>query len=141
MPTRKPLSIITAIDSHPIPSNQDEINELWDANPELMNGDPPSVDEAYERYTETIASYGEWHVFRSQWPFSHGQGVIIWNREFGEGFIVDEDEGEWHSFVNLFAAVVDEEGDCRDAEYSDSLQHTGAYHQRCTECGQSWTIG
>lgn len=133
--------IVRPVESHPVPFEQEEIDELWEDESFIVEGEPPSVDEAHEEYTETITEYGEWVVFRPEWPFSAGTGVIIWNREFGEGFEVEEGEGEWHSFVNLFAAVVEQEGDCREADYSTMTLPSGCVDQQCEDCGQSWTVG
>lgn len=129
--------IIRKLDSHPIPLDQDEIDEIWNR---CKTGEPPHIDEAHEEYVHTIAEYDEWHVFRTEYPFNT-HGIVFWNRAFGQGFRVDESEGEWHQLVNLFAAIVDEEGDCRDADYSDSLRQSGAVEQRCKNCGDSYTVG
>lgn len=135
------LSIVRPLHSHPVPLDQDEIDQLWEQNPRWVSGDPPSVDAAHEDHIHEIAEYHDWRVFRCSWPFGHSNRVYLWNRNFGEGFAIDEDEGDWHSFVNLMAAVVDEEGDCRDGEFSSSLRQSGSYDQQCKECGQSWTVG
>lgn len=138
MPDGKTAGVLRPLDSHPIPFDQAEIDAIWsDHEPER---DPPGVDEAHEEYTDTIAEYGEWRVFRPQYPFGHGD-VTFWNAATGEGFQVTDEEGSWHELVNVFAAVVDSEGDCRDADYSDSLTPGGSYDQRCEECGDSWVVG
>lgn len=132
--------IIRKLDSHPIPLDQDEIDEIWNQHNDPAMGEPPHVDEAHEEYVRTIAEYDEWHVFRTEYPFNC-HAVVFWNRAFGQGFRVDDDEGAWHLMVNLFAEIVDQEGDCRDAEYSSSLMASGSYDQRCKNCGGSWTVG
>jgi len=129
---------VRPIDEHPIPFDQERINEIWE-NHESRR-DPPSVDEAHEDYVRTIAEWGDWHVFRPTYPFGHGD-VVFWNSMSGEAFAVNDDEGSWHELVNLFAEIVDAEGDCRDADYSSSLTQSGCYDQRCTECGGSWLVG
>lgn len=132
---------VIKLDGHPIPFEQEEIDGIWNsrqidpAAPE----EPPSVDEAHEQYAETIVEFDPWHVFTARYPFGSGQ-VIFWNRESGEAFRVRRDEGAWHTLVNVFAAIVEEEGDCRDAEYSGSTRASGSYRQRCGNCGASWDI-
>lgn len=130
--------VLRPIDEHPIPFDQEEINERWDGRG--TDRDPPGVDEAHTEYADTIAECGEWHVFRPMYPFGHGD-VVFWSRESGEAFRVDDSEGRWHALVNLFAEIVDAEGDCRDADYSDSLTPSGSYDQRCEDCGDSWVVG
>jgi len=134
--------IIRKLNQHPIPFDQERINDIWDGckDPALSDEEPPHVDTAHEDYTETIAEYGPWHVFRTKYPF-RCTGVVFWHRETSEAIRVDDDEGQWHQLVNLFAEIVDQEGDCRDAEYSDSLQAHGSYKQRCKDCGDSWMVG
>ena len=55
-----------------------------------------------------------------------GDQIYFWNRPGGEGFCVTSMEGSWHGFVNVFAAVVESEEDCRDAEYTSSLAQSGS---------------
>lgn len=131
--------IVREIDEHPIPLDQEEINTLWEDN-NHKERDPPSVDEAHERFTRSIAEYGEWQVFRAIYPFE-SRGVVFWNGSYGKGFDVDDSEGSWHHLVNVFAEIVDEEGDCRDAEYSSSTRQSSAIRQTCKNCGSWWTVG
>lgn len=130
---------VTPIDSHPIPLDQDEIDEMWE-NDDWLDGEPPHVDEAHEEHARTIADYSEWHVFRPTFPFGHGD-MVFWNRSFGGGFVFNDEEGSWHQLVNVFAEIVDEEGDCRDAEYADSLRQSSSVEQRCKNCNDSYTVG
>lgn len=130
---------VRPIDDHPIPFDQASIDERWaDHEPDT---EPPSVDEAHDEYVRTIANRGEWHVFRAMYPFGYGDRVIFWNGTTGEAFTIDDSEGSWHEIVNLFAEIVETEGDCRDADYSSSLMQSGGYNQRCRNCGGSWVIG
>jgi hypothetical protein len=134
-------SMFIPLDAHPIPLEQSAINEIWaDDTTFAPNGEPPSVDEAHCEYTDTVAEYGEWHVFKPRWPFD-AYNIVIWNRALGTGYGINDTEGRWHNLVNLFAAIVEEEGDCRDADYSDSLRQSGASEQRCLNCGESWSTG
>lgn len=131
---------VRPLDEHPIPFDQQEIDELWEELNDPAKGEPPGVDEAHEEYVRTIAKHGEWHVFRPTYPFGHGD-IVFWNNMSGEAFKINDEEGSWHHLVNLFAEVVDQEGDCRDAGYSDSLRQSGSVEQRCKSCGGSWTVG
>jgi len=131
---------VRPIDEHPIPLEQGEIDRVWHRFDDPAKGDPPSVDGAHEEYARTIAEWGEWQVFRATYPFGHGD-VTFWNGSMGAGFVVDDDEGEWHGLVNLFAEIVEQEGDCREADYSSSLQQSGSYKQRCGSCGDWWLVG
>lgn len=129
---------VRPVDEHPIPFEQEKIDDVWSMHE--FDREPPSVDEAHEEYAETISERGEWHVFRARYPFGHGD-ITFWNSATGEAFQVNDEEGSWHHLVNLFAEIVDAEGDCRDAEYSDSLMQSGGYKQRCGECGDWWVTG
>ena len=131
---------VRPVEEHPIPFDQAHINAIWEDFNDPAKGDPPSVDEAHEDYARTIAKRGDWHVFRATYPFGAGD-VYFWNSMSGEAFKVRDEEGSWHGLVNLFAEVVDAEGDCRDADYSSSLTQSGCYDQRCKECGDSWLVG
>lgn len=135
------ISQFSLVEDHPIPFDQEGIDQLWNRVDDPAMDEPPSVDEAHEEYTRTIAEHGPWHVFRSVYPFGGGGRVVVWNREFGEGVAVVGECGNWHALVNLFAAIVDAEGDCRDASYSDSLTQSGCFNQRCEKCGGSWVVG
>ena len=132
--------IVRPIDDHPVPFDQDGINEIWSNLPHKETRDAPSIDEAHEEYVETIAKRGEWHVFRVKYPFDFGH-VVFWNGSSGEAFRFHDEEGSWHEFVNLLADIVESEGDCRDADYSSSLMPSGCYDQRCRNCGGSWSVG
>lgn len=131
---------VRELDEHPIPFDQEEIDELWEQLNDPAKGDPPSVDEAHDEYTRTIAKRGEWHVFRPTYPFGHGD-VVFWNSMSGEAFKVNDDEGSWHSMVSLFAEIVDAEGDCRESDYSGGTTQSGCHRQRCEDCGDSWVVG
>lgn len=130
--------MISELTSHPLPFDQETINEIW--NEHEKDADPPHIDTVHEEYADTIAEHGDWKVFRVGYPFGTGDNVIFWNRGFGEGFAVSDIEGRWHTLVNLFAAIVEHEGDCRDAEYTGSLRQSGSTRQKCGSCGESWTI-
>lgn len=132
---------IREVDGHPVPFDQEEINELWEEDEYFYpeDSDPPHVDEAHERYTHTITRRGDWTVFRSTWPFT-SPGVYFFHGGSGDCYRFRDDEGAWHAMVNLFADIVDEEGDCRDAEYSDSLMPSSSIKQSCKNCGASWSI-
>ena len=67
--------MITPIDSHPLPFDQDEIDDIW-AERESSD-DPPHVDTVHEEYKRTIAEYGDWHVFRVAWPFGNSDQVTF----------------------------------------------------------------
>lgn len=129
---------MTPIDSHPVPTTQPEIDSIW--NDSESNRDPPHVDTAHEEYVNTIAEHGDWHVFRVAYPFGTSSQVTFWNRASGTGFTVSDIEGRWHELVNVFAAIVDEEGDCREADYASSLRQSGSTSQRCESCGGSWSV-
>lgn len=128
------------INEHPIPLDQGKIDDIW-ADHDHVPDEPPHIDAAHEDYTRTIAERGEWHAFRAEYPFDWGNDVYVWNSAFGTGFRIRDEEGSWHELVNLFADIVDAEGDCRDAEYSSSGMPSGCLDQSCKECGQSWVIG
>ena len=49
--------MITAIDTHPLPFDQDEVDEIW--NEHESNREPPHIDTVHEEYTDTIAEHGE----------------------------------------------------------------------------------
>ena len=134
------LQTIRPISGHPVPFEQEKIDEIWDSTVELDKSDAPSVDEAHEDYIETIAEWGGWRVFRPHFPFGESN-VTFWSTATGEAFKIPDNEGSWHELVNLFAEIVDSEGDCRDAEYSSSLTQSGSYKQRCRKCSDSWVIG
>lgn len=131
----EPYRHVVPIAEHPIPTDQDELDERW---PEEVDPEPPNVREVHEDLTYTIAKLDPWHVFRSPYPFGAGGDVYVWNRDFGSGFRFVDEEGAWHQFVNLLAEIVDEEGDCRDAEISSSLLPSGAQRYSCSECGGTW---
>jgi len=131
--------IARPIDTHPIPYDQSDINAIWADQHDPALDDPPSVDTAHDEYLDTITQTGAWHVFRARYPFDT-PGVVLWHRELGTGLVVTEDCREWHQLVNVFAAVVDAEGDCRDAEIKSSLTQAGSTNQRCRNCGSSWSI-
>ena len=126
------------ISEHPIPTDQERINEMWDPSPE--GEEPPTPHEAREHYMDTIAEWDGWHVFQPYYPFGHRQ-IVLWNGNFGAGYVINDEEGRWHNLVNLFAEIVDREGDCRDTDYSSSLMPSGCYDQRCKSCGDSWSVG
>lgn len=134
---RERFGLLHHIIEHPIPGDQERINEMWDPSPE--GEEPPTPNEARESYMETIAEWDEWHVFRPYYPFGDRQ-IVIWNRSFGEGYIINDEEGRWHNLVNLFAEIVEEENDCRDTDYSSSLMPSGSYKQRCETCNQTWSV-
>lgn len=138
MPDNERFRWVHPIDGHPVPFDQDEINELWSDLP--GDDDPPSVHEAHEKYVRTIAKWGDWNVLRVAYPFGVGD-VVFFNGAFGEGFKINDEEGSWHEFVNLFAEIVENEGDCRDADYSSSLMASGYYDQQCESCYDSWLVG
>lgn len=131
---------VHGIDEHPIPFDPEEIEKEWEQSMgTLADEEPPHPDVAHERYKETIAEYGEWEVFRLRPPFGDGSAVFFWNRE-GRGFYVEDECGRWHELVNLFAAIVEEQGDCRDAEYTSSMMPSGSHNQSCSGCGAGWSI-
>lgn len=130
--------MITQINDYPIPLDQDEIDTIWD---ERQLGEPPHIDEVHEEYIDQIAEYASWTVFRVKHPLGSGDMITFWNRNLGQGIQIADDAGSWHVLVNLFAEIVDEEGDCRDEDVSESLTPTGNYNQQCESCGESWTIG
>lgn len=134
------MRTIQPVSDHPIPLEQEGIDRVWHRFDHPEKGDSPSVDEAHEDYIKTIAEWGDWRVFRPTHPFGHGD-IYVWNHQIGAGFRVDDQDGEWHQLVNLFAEVVEEEGDCRDAEYSSSLRQGGYHKQRCANCGDWWLVG
>lgn len=128
------------VDEHPIPFDQEELDEFWEGHSYTVT-EPPTVDEAHDEYTLTIAEWSHWHVFRTMFPFAPMDIVYFWSRETGEGFIFNDEAGSWHNLVNLFAEIVDSEGDCREAGYDSSLMPSGSYKQRCLSCNGSWSVG
>jgi hypothetical protein len=130
--------MFTAIDSHPLPFDQDEIDEIWAKHE--SSDESPHVDTVHEEYKRVIGEHGEWEVFRCVWPFGDGKRVTFWNRAASEGFTVTDAEGRWHELVNVFAEIVEEETDCRDAGYSSSVRPSGATNQSCDNCGDSWSM-
>ena len=136
------LSIVQPVTEYPVPYEQSEIDDIWNDSDIVMgDGDAPIVDEAHEEYIDIITRQDDWLVFRVRYPFGYYNNVYFWNSSFGSGFRIDDDEGSWHSLVNLFADIVDEEGDCREASYSSSITPSGSYDQRCDNCGESWSVG
>lgn len=131
--------VVRELDSHPVPFEQDEIDRLWSESDHLDDADAPHVDEAHDTYVDTIAEYGSWHVFETRFPFDVG-GVVCWNQMSSEAFRISMDCGGYHELVNLFAEVVDAEGDCRASEYANSTMPSGSTKQRCENCGRSWTV-
>lgn len=131
---------VREMDDHPVPFDQEEIDEIWSNLPHKDGEEPPSVDEAHDKYVRVIAKWSEWTVFRAVYPFGLGD-VYFFNGTSGESFKIEDEEGSWHAFVNLFAEIVENEGDCRNADYSSSLMPSGSYDQRCKSCGGSWMVG
>lgn len=141
MPNNYSGYLINPVGEHPLRFEQDELDEMW-GDDEYLEGEPPHRDEVFEDYRQEIAKYGEWAAFIPTWPFGGGTAVYILNEEFEEGFRVEMSEGTWHQFVNFLAAVVEEEGDCREAEYSNGgVMPSGSQKIGCKGCGGSWRVG
>lgn len=132
--------MISKIEKYPIPLEQEELQERLESIGYFSEEySDVSVDEAHSIFKDVIAKNNDWEVFHLRFPFGSHR-VVLWNNGIGEGISIDRGCGEWHSIVNLFAEVVEEEGDCRDAEYSSSLMPSGTYDQRCKKCGDSWSV-
>lgn len=126
------------VDEHPVPRTRDEIAEHY---PDDIPEEPPEDTRRHD-YMDMIAEHGEYDVFRVKWPLGNGNRVYVFNREFEEGISVPTDEANWHRLVNVFAEIVEEERDCRDAEYSSGgTLPSGCHKQKCKKCGRSWVIG
>lgn len=131
----------TDIDEYPVPTDPDEIKSKLQRTPALdENDEPPHPDAIHEEYVHTIAEHESWKAFRLQYPFGSNTAVYLWNRASSDGIRIEGSEGRWHDLVNLFAAIVDEEGDCRDADYSSSLMPSGSHTQQCDSCGGKWSV-
>lgn len=140
--------MITAIDEHPVPYDQDTFKqELQERYQSLAYHDEDESfpqgenleDARREDYIDVITDEGSWVAFRVLMPLDTTDKIYLWHRELEEGVRIHEMEGFFHGFKNLIAAVVEEMGDCRDAEYDTSLM-PGGYRQTCKECGSSWNI-
>lgn len=90
--------LVRTIDSHPALMSQEELDEAVDNNPYFPD-EPMSVDEWHEFAVSTLAETDEWHIFR----YVLGSGfVYVWNKMYGYGFKVLDEEGSWEELVAVF---------------------------------------
>lgn len=96
-------------------------------------------EEIGEDEIEELAHRIDLFVYRVRglsWPY-----ILIWDSCSGEGIKISEEEGEFHLFKDLMAALVEKIGDCRGAEISSMTLESGMIEQHCKKCGDSWTVG
>lgn len=141
--------MITAIDEHPVPWDRDtfkqELQERYQrlAGSDTDDSSPPgeNLDDARrDDYIDVITDEGAWVAFRVLMPFGTTDKIYLWHWELEEGVAIHEMEGFFHGFKNLMATLVEEMGDCRDADYNTSLMPSGSHDQTCRNCGSSWSI-
>ncbi len=134
--------MIFEVDEHPVPYTHDGFKqELKDRLDEIPTDHQPDFDNAHrEDYIRTITEHGAVEAFTVDYPFGMGDYVYLWHRELEQGVAIARSEGFFHQFKNLMAALVEAEGDCRDADMEDSCTPGPSLGRQmtCKGCGDSW---
>lgn len=160
----KSLTTIRPVIEYPLPVTDDELNEFL-SNPYVPHDvGEITLHEVHEQYKNTIATGDEWEIFEQTLPT---QALYVWNKSFGEGFIVPTEEWnagglfrviaaayEHHDAWNLNEEPVDvakygcpwcrttsEDEDYDEGELSSSLMPSSSYRQHCNTCGRTRHVG
>ena len=158
MDQKNPHSIIKQIDSHPIPADDESVQALQRTHPEFgqVSSDTPADElktssELREEYIDTIAKTECWHIFKTTLPY-HTHSVYFWHIPLGEGYKIDNSEGEFDLFANAVALAkfteIDDIDDIVDAgcprcgsdSLSTGMRPSGSHRQSCSECDFQITI-
>ena len=103
------------IEDYPLPMSQAHLHEFVDSI-EWLDKDYKELhfEEFNEMHKHIITKYQEYEVFRTEVGLANY--VYMWNKDSGQGWKIDGSEGFWHHLVNVFAEIVEQEGDCRNAK-------------------------
>jgi hypothetical protein len=128
------------VDEYPLPLYKEDVEKIIESI-DWIREDPDEWDvERYEEaFKQEIASFQEWDIFQYGWGGPHDY-IYIWDKNSGRGIRIEPSEGFWHHLVNVFAEIVEAEGDCRNAEISDMLTQASTYRMSCQNCGNTWHV-
>lgn len=133
------------VENLPIPQEVDKIKERL--RDEVTGELPKGVDEddfhpdyVWENYVDVKVKSGDLQLISVGYPFGSGD-YYIHDRMGDSALKIYRDEGNFHEFKILMAEIVDELGDCRDAEMSSSLQVDGTTDLKCRNCGGRYNVG
>jgi hypothetical protein len=133
------------VESLPIPHEVDKIKEMLrdEISGDLPNGveeDNIHPDYVWEEYVDVKVKSGDLQLISIAYPFGTGD-YYIHDRMDGSALKISRDEGNFHELKILMAEIVDELGDCRDADMSSSLQVDGTTDVKCRNCGGRYNVG